>query len=180
MTGALFIAYDALRMNISSQPPQKHFDPKHKIWHPLKYCSTYFQANSHPITSFFFLSIFIAWVFFSLESHLTGEPCDHFILSLKVARITFWHACFGVNKSVFGINSILIKQVWFFKTWWSEKAQGTQAIKILNWGTGEHRDSFHWSKRTGTHWEGLNIFSYAKILTVRTNYGHDLHLILIW
>ena len=43
--------------------------------------------------------------------------------------------------------------------------QGTQKIKILNWGTGEHRDSFHRNKRMGTHLEGLNIFLFAKILS---------------
>ena len=30
--------------------------------------------------------IFIGRVFFSLESHLTCEPCDYYILSLIVAR----------------------------------------------------------------------------------------------
>ena len=45
MTGALFIAYDALRMNIEFSATPKH---------PLVYCSTYFQAHSHPITSFSF------------------------------------------------------------------------------------------------------------------------------
>ena len=51
MTRALFIVYDALRITFSSQPPQKYIDPKHKICHPLIYCSTYFQAHSHPITT---------------------------------------------------------------------------------------------------------------------------------
>ena len=63
-----------------------------------------------------------------------------------------------------------------FKIWWSEKEQRTQKIKILNWGTGEHRDSWlHRNKRTGAHWEGLNIFSYAKILWAQT-----LAIICIW
>ena len=70
----------------------------------------------------------------------------------------------------------LIKQVWFsFKIWWSEKEQGTQKIKILNWGTGEHKYSFHRNKLTGIHWEGLNIFSHAKILCAQT-----MAIICIW
>ena len=40
-----------------------------------------------------------------------------------------------------------------------------QDFKLRNM---EHRDSFHRNKRTGTHWEGLNIFSYAKILCAQT------------
>ena len=63
----------------------------------------------------------------------------------------------------------------YWKIWWSEKEQWTQKIKILNWGTREHRDSFHRNKRTGTHWEGLNIFSYAKILCAQT-----MAIICIW
>ena len=66
--------------------------------------------------------IFIGWVFFSLESHLKGEPCDYFILSLIVAQnyvlacmfcivwcqqIRIWNK--QVERSIY-----LIKQVWFF------------------------------------------------------------------
>ena len=48
-----------------------------------------------------------------------------------------------------------------------EGAENTenQDFKLRNM---EHRDSFHRNKRTGTHWEGLNIFSYAKILCAQT------------
>ena len=154
----------------SSQPPQKH---------PLIYCSTYFQAHSHPITSFSFQPqhyFLLDKSFFSLESHLTGEPCDYFILSLKVARnyvlacmfcivwcqqISIWNK--QIERSIY-----LINQVWFF-------LKSMKKIKILNWGTGEHRDSFHRNKRTGTHWEGLNNFSYAKILCAKT-----MAIICIW
>ena len=45
MTGALSMMHFA--WTFSSQPPKTHIDPKHKIWHPLIYCSTYFQAHSH-------------------------------------------------------------------------------------------------------------------------------------
>ena len=54
-----------------------------------------------------FSIIFIGCVFFSLESHLTGEPCDYFILLLIVAQncdLACMLALSGVNKSVFGIN----------------------------------------------------------------------------
>ena len=51
-----------------------------------------------------------------------------------------------------------------FKIWWSDKKR-TQKLKILNWGTGEHRVSFYRNNWTGTHWDWcLNIFLYAKIL----------------
>ena len=53
--------------------------------------------------------------------------------------------------------------------------QGTQEIKVLNWGTGENKDSFHRNKRMGTHWEGGNIFSYVKILWAQT-----IAIICIW
>ena len=152
----------------SSQPPPKHIDPQNKIWHPLVYCSTYFQAHSHPIPT--------SALFLLDESHLTGEPCDIFLFSIIVnpnyvlacmfcidwcQQISIWNK--QIESSIY-----LKKQVRFFLIWWSEKEQGTQKIKILNWGTGEHRDSFHRNKRTGTHWEGLNIFSYAKILCAQT------------
>ena len=60
----------------------------HKIWHPLIYCSTYFQAHSHPITSFSFRpQHYFQWMSsFSRESHLTGEPCDYFLLSFIITR----------------------------------------------------------------------------------------------
>ena len=55
------------------------------------------------------------------------------------------------------------------------KKQGTQKIKILNWGTTEHSDSFHRNKQIGTHWEGLNIFLYAKIQWAQT-----MAIVCIW
>ena len=56
-----------------------------------------------------------------------------------------------------------------------EGTEDTEKNKILNWGTGEHRDSIYRNKRTGTHWEGIYIFSYAKILWVQT-----MAIICIW
>ena len=70
------------------------------------------------------ISIIFYWIslFFSLESHLTGEPCDYFILSLKVARnyvlacmfsigwcqqISIWNK--QIERSIY-----LINQVFFF------------------------------------------------------------------
>ena len=56
-TGALFIAFDALHITFSSQsPPKKYIDPK------------------------------LDESFFPLESHLTGEPCDYFLVSIIVAQ----------------------------------------------------------------------------------------------
>ena len=54
----------------------------------LIYCSTYFQAHSHPITSFSLRpQHYFYWMNpFSLESHLTGEPCDYFLLSFLIAQ----------------------------------------------------------------------------------------------
>ena len=48
-----------------------------------------------------------------------------------------------------------------------EGAENTenQDFKLMNM---EHRYSFYRNKQTGTHWEGLNIFSYAKILCAQT------------
>ena len=130
------------------------------------------------------LSIIFYWVsLFSLESHLTGEPCDYFLYSIIVARnyvlacifcivrcqqISIWNK--QIKSSIY-----LIKQVGLlFKIWWSEE-QRTQKIKILNWGTGEHSDSFHRNKWTGTHWEGVCQNS------VSPNFGHNLHLMeLFW
>ena len=59
-----------------------------QIRHPLIYCSTYFQAHSHPITSLSFRpQHYFYWMSpFSLESHLTGEPCDYFLLSFIIAK----------------------------------------------------------------------------------------------
>ena len=59
-----------------------------QIWHPLIYCSTYFQAHSHPITSFSLRpQHYFYWMSpFSLESHLTGEACDYFLLSIIIAQ----------------------------------------------------------------------------------------------
>ena len=126
--------------------PKNILTPNTKKWHPLIYCSTYFQAHSKPITSFSFIpQHYCYWMsLFSLESHLTGEPCDYFILSLIVARnyvlacmfciawcqqISIWNK--QIESSIYSI-----KQVGFFlKIWWSEKEQRTQKIKILNWGT---------------------------------------------
>ena len=124
--------------------------------------------------------------FFPLESHLTCEPCDNFILSLIVARSYVLACMFCIvwcqqisiwNKQIES-SIYLIKQVWFFlkKIWWSEKEQGTKKIKILNWGTGEHRDSFHWSKRTGYPLGRPQYFLVCQN-TVRQNYGHNLHFI---
>ena len=71
--------------NLVFSHPQKYIDPKHKIWHPLIYFSTYFHVHSHPITSFFFWPqllkgwtsiIFIGLSPFSFGSRLPGEPCN--------------------------------------------------------------------------------------------------------
>ena len=55
-----------------------------------------------------------------------------------------------------------------------EGAENTenQDFKLMNM---EHRYSFYRNKQTGTHWEGLNIFSYAKILCAQT-----MAIICIW
>ena len=115
--------------------------------------------------------------FFSLESHLTGEPCDYFILSLIVAlnyvlacmfcivwcqQISIWNK--QIESSIYSIKQVRF----FFKNRMiREGAENTenQDFKLRNM---EHRDSFHRNKRMGTHWEGLNIFSYAKILCAQT------------
>ena len=59
-----------------------------QIWHPLIYCSTYFHAHSHPITSLSFRpQHYFYWMGpFSLESHLTGEPRGYFLLSFIIAK----------------------------------------------------------------------------------------------
>ena len=112
-------------------------------WYIVQPISKHIPSPS--LVSLSYLSIIvIGWVFFSLESHLTGEPCDYFILSLIVARnyvmvcmfciawcqqISIWNK--QIESSIYSI-----KQVRFYlKIWWSEKEQRTQKIKILNWGT---------------------------------------------
>ena len=80
-----------------------------QICHPLIYCSTYFQAHFHPVTCFPFRpQHYFYWINpFSLESHLTDEPCDYFPLSFIIAKnyvLACLFALYGVNKSVFGIN----------------------------------------------------------------------------
>ena len=42
--------------------------------------------------------IFIGWVFYSLESHLTAEPFDYFILSLIVAQNYVLHCLVSTNQ----------------------------------------------------------------------------------
>ena len=175
------IAIDALSMNISSQPPQTQNMTSADIF--VQPISEHIPTPS--LVSLSDLSIiFIGWVF-SLESHLTGEPCDYFLLSIIDARnyvlacifCIVWCQQISIWNKQIESSICLIKQVGkFFKIWWSEKEQGTHKIKILNWGTGEHRDSWlHRNTRTGAHWEGLNIFSYAKILWAQT-----LAIICIW
>ena len=126
------IAIDALSVNISSQPPQTQ---------NMTSADNFVQPLSN-------LSIIFIGGVFSLESHLTGEPCDNYRCS----------------ELRFGMHIYLIKQVGkLLKIWWSEKEQGTQKTKILNWGTGENRDSwFHRNKRKGAHWKGLNISRMPK------------------
>ena len=160
---------------VLSHPP-KYIDPKHKIWHPLIYCSTYFQAHSHHITTsalFLLDESFFTWTtpngwalwLFSLINYSCPESrlaCIFCIVWCQ--QISIWDK--QIERSIY-----LMKQVEkLFKIWWSEKEQGTQKIKILNWGTGDHRHSFHKNKRIRTHWElqGLNIFSYAKNLWAQT------------
>ena len=154
--------------------------PKNIRWNIVQPISKHIPTPS--LVSFSGLSIiFIGWVFFSHESHLTGEPCDYFILSLIVARnyvsacmfCIVWCQQISIWNKQIESSIYLIKQV--FLIWWSEKEQGTQKIKISNWGTGEHRDSFHRNKRMGTHWEGLSIFSYAKLLRAQA-----MGIICIW
>ena len=72
-----------------------------QIWQPLIYCSNYFQAHSHPITSLstdVYFNIYVPglsfrpqhyfyWMSpFSLESHLTGEPRGYFLLSSIISK----------------------------------------------------------------------------------------------
>ena len=65
--------------------------PKNIRWYIVQPISKHIPTPS--LVSLSDLSIiFIEWVFFSLESHLTGEPCDYFILSLIVVR-TYVLAC---------------------------------------------------------------------------------------
>ena len=133
--------------------------------------------HSHPITSFSFrpvLSIiFIGWVFFHFNITPDGWALWLFyLITYSCPKCMFcivWCQQISICNKQIESSIYLIKQVWFFKKiWWSEKEQGTQKIKILNWGTWEHRDSFHRNKRTGAHWEGLNIFSFAEILCAQT------------
>ena len=155
----------------SSQPPQKH---------PLIYCSTYFQAHSHPITSSSFRPqhYFIGWVFFSLESHPTGELCVIFVRNYVLACMFCIVWCQQISIWSKQIESLIyfIKRVWFLKNLMIREGAGN--TENLDFKLRDHRDPFHRNKRTGTHTEGLNIFSYAKILCAI--YGHNLHLILIW
>ena len=57
--------------------------------------------------------------------------------------------------------------IFFLNLMIREGAENTenQDFKLMNM---EHRYSFYRNKQTGTHWEGLNIFSYAKILCAQT------------
>ena len=72
-------------------PKKKYINPKHKIWHPLIYFSTYFQVHSHPITSFSFWPqlfkgwtsiIFIGWVYFHLDHAYRVSPVIFFSYQL--------------------------------------------------------------------------------------------------
>ena len=90
-------------------------------WYIVQPISKHIPTQS--LVSLSILSIiFIGWVFFSLESHLTGEPCDCFILSLIVARNYILTCMFCIvwcqqisiwNKQIES-SIYLIKQVWFF------------------------------------------------------------------
>ena len=59
-----------------------------------------------------------------------------------------------------------------FKIWWSEEwnfqGAGNTENQDFELRNNKHSDSFHRSKRTGTHWDGLNIFLYAKIQWAQT------------
>ena len=128
--------------------------PKHILTPNTKYDIRWYIAqpiSKHiPTTSLVSLSdlsiIFIGWVCFSLESHLTGEPCDNFILSLIVARnyvlacmfcivwcqqISFWNK--QIESSIY-----LIQQVWFFLNLMIGEGAGStenQDFKLRNRGT---------------------------------------------
>ena len=74
---------------------------------------------------------------FSLESHLTGEPCDYFLFSITIAQNNVFACIFCIawcqqisiwNKQIESLV-YLIKQV--EKCLKSDK-KGTQKIKILN------------------------------------------------
>ena len=122
---------------------------------------------------------------FSLGSRLLGEPCHLFSLinySCPELRCIFCIACcqqISISNKQIESSINLIKQIGkLFKIWWSEGwifKEGTLKIKVLNWGTTEHSDSFHRNKRMCTHWEGLNIFLYAKIQWAQT-----MAIICIW
>ena len=85
----------------------------------LLYCMTsadilfnLFQSTFPPITSFYFRpQHYFYWKSpFSLESHLTVEPCDYFLLSFIIARNYVLACIFCISICLFQI-SIWNKQI---------------------------------------------------------------------
>ena len=70
--------------------------PKNIGWYIVQPISKHIPTPS--LVSLSDLSIiFIGWVFLSLESHLTGEPCDYFILSPVVVGVHVLHCLVSTN-----------------------------------------------------------------------------------
>ena len=132
----------------SSQPPQKHIDPNTKYdirWYIVQPISKHIPTPS--LVSLSDLSIVFYWMsIFSLESHLTGEPCDYFILSLIVARnyvlacmfCIVWCQLISIWNKQIESSIYLIKQVWFFLNLMIREGAGNtenQDLKLRNRGT---------------------------------------------
>ena len=98
-------------------PPKKkiyiYIDPKHKIWHPLIYFSTYCQVHSHPITSFSFWPqllkgwtsiIFIRWVYFHLDYAYRGALWLFSLNNYSCPELRCIFCIAWCQQKVFGIN----------------------------------------------------------------------------
>ena len=143
-----------------------HSHPKNICWYIVQPISRHIPTPS--LVSPSDLSIILLdESFFSLESHLTGEPCVIFVRNYVLACMfcIVWCQQISIWSNQIESSIYFIKRVWFLKNLMIREGAGN--TENLDFKLRDHRDPFHRNKRMGTHWEGLNIFSYAKILCAK-------------
>ena len=88
------IAIDALSMNISSQPPQtQNMTSADNFVQPISK-----HITTQSLVSLSDLSIIFIGLVFSLESHLTGEPCDNYRCSELRFGMHILHCLVSTNQ----------------------------------------------------------------------------------